>query len=83
MGAVSLFCLFLQNDLSEKILDYSKKIGLEIDLAFTCIDFDYNFKEIIKISRMMRPGRITFLDSYNDDILYDKYMNFKDSCLAK
>lgn len=78
VGAISLFCLFLQNDLSDKILDYSKKIGLECDLSLTCIDFEYNFKDIIRVSRMMRPGRITFLDSYDDNLLFDKYMNFKD-----
>lgn len=80
VGAISLFCLFLQNDLSYKIMDYSKKILLNPDISYSCIDFEYNFHEIFKISRSMRPGRITILDYFNNKTLFEKYLKYKEYC---
>jgi glycerol-1-phosphate dehydrogenase [NAD(P)+] len=78
VGVISLFCLYLQNDLSDKIVNYSRKISLNQDISSTCIDFEYNFKEILKISRSMRPGRLTILDYHSDNKIYDIYLRYKD-----
>lgn len=78
VGVISLFCLYLQNDLSEKIIDYSRKIYLDTDISKTCIDFEDNFDEIFKISRSMRPGRVTILDSFDNRTLFEKYLKYKE-----
>lgn len=80
VGVISLFCLYLQNDLSDKIIDYSRKIHLDTDISYTCIDFESNFDEIFKISRSMRPGRITILDYFDNKTLFDKYLKYKEYC---
>lgn len=78
VGVISLFCLYLQNDLSLKIINYSKQINLNPDISSSCIDFEHNFNDIFKISRLMRPGRITILDNYSDYEIFDKYLGFKE-----
>lgn len=80
VGVVSLFCLYLQNDLSDKIIEYSRKISLDTDISATCIDFEYNFNEIFKLSRSMRPGRITILDHYNNNTLFELYLKYQEYC---
>lgn len=81
VGLISQFCLFLQNDLSEKIVKYARLIALDNQISTACIDFNDNFFEIMKLSRKMRPGRITILDHYKDQELFDlykKYIDFSD-----
>lgn len=81
VGLISQFCLYLQNDLSEKIVRYARLIAIDNQISTTCIDFRDNFFEIMKLSRKMRPGRITILDHYKDQELFDlykKYIDFSD-----
>jgi len=78
VGVISLFCLYLQNDLSDKIIKYSRKICLNNDISTICLDFENNFTEILKVSRLMRPGRLTILDNYKNNDLIDMYSKYKE-----
>jgi glycerol-1-phosphate dehydrogenase [NAD(P)+] len=76
VGVLSLFCLYLQDKLSYDILLYAKNIQLPFSLDSIC---DTDKKILIRIfseSRKMRPGRITILDNYSDEILFKKYNNY-------
>jgi len=78
VASTSLFTLFLQDKLLDEHLDFAKKT--KIPLLFTDLlnveGNDY-IKEVLEMSKFMRPGRFTVLDLFNGDEVIAKLESFK------
>lgn len=80
VASTSLFTLFLQDKLLEEHIDFAKKT--EIPLVFTDLlnrKSDEDIKEVLEVSKLMRPGRFTILDLYKGEEVIEKLELFKDS----
>lgn len=78
VGVLSLFCLYLQDELDLKVINYARQIGIPSDIESICKDLENNFAELIRVSRKMRPGRMTILDKYSDNEIIEKYKSYSD-----
>jgi glycerol-1-phosphate dehydrogenase [NAD(P)+] len=79
VGAISIFCLYLQKKLDAKCINYALDLG--IPLAFHQLDkkISDNLELISNTSFKMRPGRFTVLDTYKKmkfDDLYNEFLLF-------
>lgn len=78
VGALSLFCLYLQRKLKQVHVEYAKTLGLPLDfLNFTGLDWAV-WKNLFLKARSMRPGRVTVLDYFSEEDLYDEYRRYRD-----
>lgn len=79
VGSISIFCLFLQNKLDAKCLNYAYE--LDIPYAFGMLNEEIykNIKDLYEVSLTMRPGRFTVLDlcKYKSfDNIYNDFIAF-------
>jgi glycerol-1-phosphate dehydrogenase [NAD(P)+] len=79
VGKLSLFTLYLHNKLDSNILDYAKRI--KIDGRFNALLNQETAINVFDLSRKMRINRRTILDSFKNEELYYKYIEFLDFCL--
>ena len=76
VGVLSLFCLYLQKELNQTILEYAKRIQLPFVLSSWRNLTEKELTELFKISRKMRPGRKTILDKFNDKELLSEFHRY-------
>lgn len=76
VGVLSLFCLYLQGKLNDSHLQYAEKIELKPNLEQIYHLDEDELIEVFKVSREMRPGRVTILDNFTDTELLKKYREF-------
>ena len=78
VASISLFSLYLQNKLTEEIIDYARRI--EVPFFFHSLGTDIldNLHTIFDLAQKMRPGRFTVLDTIDKDSFIRKYSMFCD-----
>jgi glycerol-1-phosphate dehydrogenase [NAD(P)+] len=74
VGKLSLFSLFLQGKLDDRILNYAKKINLLNPPK--ALENLKDFNKIIYDARLMRPNRATILDKYSNKEIRTFYENW-------
>lgn len=80
VGVLSLFSLYLQNELDDEVLTYANKIQLPHTIDSICTTDKETLLLIFLTSRKMRPGRITILDKFTNDELLEKYNEYLNYC---
>ncbi|MHA1857838.1 MAG: iron-containing alcohol dehydrogenase [Candidatus Thorarchaeota archaeon] len=78
VGSISLFSLYLQDNLQPKHVHYARK--LQLPLAFTAISpkIPEHLAHVFDVARTMRPGRYTVMDKWSTDELMQEYGRFKE-----
>ena len=76
VGAISIFCLYLQKKLDAKCINYAQE--LNIPLAFHLLNEKIadQLQLIYETSFKMRPGRFTVLDTFKEMKFEDVYSEF-------
>lgn len=76
VGAVSIFCLYLQKKLDAKCIDYAQE--LRIPIAFHQLDpkIEASLEQIYETSFRMRPGRFTVLEECRGAKFTDVYYEY-------
>lgn len=78
VGSISVFILFLQNDLKEEYIEYAIATGTPLNFTSFIPDFSERIlHDIIDKSRVMRPGRYTILDGMTNNQVYEKFQEFE------
>lgn len=78
VASTSLFTLYLQGKLLDEHIEFAKKT--EIPLLFTdllTVKEDEHIKEVLEVSKFMRPGRFTVLDLFDGKEVISKLESFK------
>jgi glycerol-1-phosphate dehydrogenase [NAD(P)+] len=77
VAAISLFSLFLQDELIFSYLDYAKQTIKEINFIKNLINpTDNLYLDIYNCSKQMRPGRVTVLDTIDENEFISSINNF-------
>jgi glycerol-1-phosphate dehydrogenase [NAD(P)+] len=76
VGAISIFCLYLQKKLDAKCINYAQE--LKIPIAFHQLDvkIENHLESIFETSFKMRPGRFTVLENCRDMRFTDVYYEY-------
>jgi len=69
VGAISLFTLWLSRSLQKSHLAFARRVSSTCLFTELSSDIPENIHDIFRLSRTMRPGRHTILDSYSDNRL--------------
>jgi len=78
VASTSLFTLYLQDKLSFDYLEYARVTGVELNFTNLLIDKNQtNLLELFECARIMRPGRVTVLDNYNNNELLTKFISYE------
>jgi glycerol-1-phosphate dehydrogenase [NAD(P)+] len=80
VGVLSLFSLYLQKELDDDILTYANKIKLPYSIESICETDKAILLNIFSTSRKMRPERVTIIDEFTDDELFEKYIEYLNYC---
>jgi glycerol-1-phosphate dehydrogenase [NAD(P)+] len=80
VGVLSLFSLYLQNELDDEVLTYANKIQLPFSIDSICKTDKDTLINIFSTSRKMRPGRTTIIDKFTNYELYEKYIEYLNYC---
>jgi glycerol-1-phosphate dehydrogenase [NAD(P)+] len=80
VGVLSLFSLYLQDELEDAVLTYANKIQLPFSIESICKTDKGTLLLLFSTSRKMRPGRTTIIDKFTDDELLEKYNDYLNYC---
>jgi glycerol-1-phosphate dehydrogenase [NAD(P)+] len=80
VGVLSLFSLYLQDELEDAVLTYANKIQLPFSIESICKTDKVTLLLLFSTSRKMRPGRTTIIDKFTDDELLEKYNDYLNYC---
>lgn len=79
VGAISIFCLYLQKKLDAKCINYAQELGIPIAFHQLNPQIENHLESIFETSFKMRPGRYTVLEgckkiSFSE--VYYEYISF-------
>jgi len=78
VGSLSLFTLYLQNDLRPKYLLKAQTLGINLDWTTNLKEVsDDILKKIFSTSKIMRTNRYTVLDTLDENIFIEKVNDFR------
>lgn len=77
VGAASLFCLDLQNQLNSEHIRYARVLGIPLKFASLTSSIRSNIHEVFNIAKEMRPERFTILNRYDAGDLLNRYLIFE------
>lgn len=78
VGSITPYTLFLQNCLSQKVIDILRRYDLVTSFA-TLLDSAASFEDILNLAKHVRGNRYTILNTFSDSELKDKYIQFIDT----